>query len=556
VNALASTHSSKAGLKLGRAVRAYCWLSRLGRHRFACVLAIGLFTVGFRLALSAVLPHPQPAGHDEFGYILGADIFAHGRVAEPTHPLWKFFESVFVLSRPAYAPKYPPAQAAFLALGQVLFHDRFYGVLLSVALFSAAVCWMLQVYVRPAWALLGGICTALYFGAGHYWTESYWGGAVAGLGAALLVGAFGRLRKERSVRSAAALGFGALLLITSRPYESSILIVLVSSALIPVVWKGWRASTLRAALPILASLAIGPIVVLAYNYGVTGNPLKLPYVLHMEQYGTIPVFWFQDPLLPKHFENAGIQAISEGVEIPAYKEIRSFPPLGRLGQNLMTIFGTILFDGGGLGLAPLVFLPIFRRDSTVRLFTWCAGLLILAVLLETYLFLHYLAPLIVVGTLLGCMMLDRLWKRRKTSCRDRVVLVGVLSAMMLVGPAWRAVQAMGGHPGQLYTNGGFGLRRAEIAQSILKQPGSHVVFVHYNPEQSPNVAWVANGADIDGARLIWAHDRGAENRELQEYFKGRTFWRLEDRAGKVTLVPYPSAIAERGPSNTPTPPAR
>jgi len=154
------------------------------------------------------------------------------------------------------------------------------------------------------------------------------------------------------------------------------------------------------------------------------------------------------------------------------------------------------------------------------------------------------------------MMLDRLWKRRKTSCRDRVVLVGVLSAMMLVGPAWRAVQAMGGHPGQLYTNGGFGLRRAEIAQSILKQPGSHVVFVHYNPEQSPNVAWVANGADIDGARLIWAHDRGAENRELQEYFKGRTFWRLEDRAGKVTLVPYPSAIAERGPSNTPTPPAR
>src|SRR5690242_7244405 len=179
----------------------------------------------------------------------------------------------------------------------------------------------------------------------------------------------------------------------------------------------------------------------------------------------------------------------------------------------MTIFGTILFDGGGLGLAPLVFLPIFRRDSTVRLFTWCAGLLTLAVLLETYLFLHYLAPLIVVGTLLGCMMLDRLWKRRKTSCRDRVVLVGVLSAMMLVGPAWRAVQAMGGHPGQLYTNGGFGLRRAEIAQSILKQPGSHVVFVHYNPEQSPNVAWVANGADIDGARLIWAHDRGAENRE-------------------------------------------
>jgi hypothetical protein len=41
--------------------------------------------------------------------------------------------------------------------------------------------------------------------------------------------------------------------------------------------------------------------------------------------------------------------------------------------------------------------------------------------------------------------------------------------------------------------------------------------------------------------LIWAHDRGAENRELQEYFKDRTFWYLEDRAGKVTLGPYNSA---------------
>jgi hypothetical protein len=541
VNAFASTHPSKAGLNLGPVVRAYRWLSRLGRNRFACVLAVALFTVGFRLALSLVLPHPQPAGHDEFSYLLGADIFAHGRVAEPTHPLWKFFEAVFVLSRPVYAPKYPPAQAAFLAFGQVLFKDPFYGVLLSVALFSAAVCWMLQAYVRPAWALLGGVSTALYFGAGHYWTEAYWGGAVAGLGAALLVGAFGRLRKERSLSSSGALGLGALLLITSRPYEGSVLLVFLCAALIPVLWKGWRVLTLRTAAPILAGLGIASLVVLAYDYGVTGNALKLPYLLHFQQYGTEPLFWFQNPPPPKHFENAAIQAISEGVEIPEYKEIRALSPIGRLRQNLMTIFATTLFDGGGLGLVPLLFLPLSHRDSTVRLFTASACLLVAALLIETYMFLHYMAPLIVVGTLLACLVLDRLWKLRSASCKDRILLVCVLSGLMMAGPAWRAVRALGGHPGQLYTNGGFGFRRAEIAQSILKQPGSHVVFVHYNPEQSPSVTWVANGANIDGARLIWAHDRGAENRELQEYFKGRTFWYLEDRAGKVTLAPYNSA---------------
>ena len=208
---------SRAKPKTGPAVGVYRRLTRLGRNRFACVAAVALFTVGFRLALSGVLPHPQPAGYDEFSYVLGADIFAHGRVAESAHPLWKFFEMFFVLSQPVYAPKYPPAQSAFLAAGQVLFKDPFYGVLLSVALFSAAVCWMLQAYVRPAWALLGGVSTALFFGAGHYWTESYWGGAAAGLGAALLVGAFGRLRKRPGLGSTAALGFGALLLMTSRP---------------------------------------------------------------------------------------------------------------------------------------------------------------------------------------------------------------------------------------------------------------------------------------------------------------------------------------------------
>ena len=65
--------------------------------------------------------------------------------------------------------------------------------------------------------------------------------------------------------------------------------------------------------------------------------------------------------------------------------------------------------------------------------------------------------------------------------------------------------------------------------------------MHLTPEQSPNVTWVANGADIDGERLVWAHDRGPENHELQEYFAGRTFWSLEDRANGIRLTPYKSA---------------
>jgi hypothetical protein len=536
--AVSEPAASRRRLKPGPGIRIYRVLRQAGNWRRTSVLSIALFTIGFRLALSHSLPHPEPSGHDEFSYLLGADLFAHGHLAAAPHPLWKFFESVNVISRPVYAPKYPPAQSAFLAFGQVVFHDPFYGVLFSVALFAAAVCWMLQAYVRTPWALLGGICTALYFGAGHYWTESYWGGAVAGLGAALFVGAFGRLRKKPSLGSTAALGIGALLLVTSRPFESAALIVSLCIALIPVVWKGWRVSTLRAALPLMISLAIAPMAVLAYNYGVTGNALKLPYMVHFEQYSTAPLFWFQSPPAPKHFENTALQDTSERYEVAAYKEVISNSVPARVQQNLLTILGVTIFDGGGLGLVALFFVPLFQRDPTVRLFTLCASLLLALLAVETYLFLHYMAPLVVVGILLSCLMLDRLWKFHGKPCRDRILLVGVLSALMVAGPVWRGVRAIGGHNGQLHTSGGFGFRRAGVVRSILAHPGNHVVFVHFTPEQSPSVTWVANGADIDGSRLVWAHDRGAENRELQRYFAGRTFWLLEDRTDGIRLSPY------------------
>jgi hypothetical protein len=525
----------KREFQAGLGIRIYRVLRRVGHRQRASVLAIALFTVAFRLAVSHSLPHPEPSGHDEFSYLLGADLFAHGHVAAAPHPLWKFFESVNVISRPVYASKYPPAQSAFLALGQVVLHDPFYGVLLSVALFAAAICWMLQVYVSPPWALLGGVCTALYFGAGHYWMESYWGGAAAGLGAALFIGAYGHLSKGRSAGYAAPLGMGALLLVNARPYEGSVLLVALSMALLVNFWKK---RGLRLAAASAAALAGALLLTASYNYAVTGSALKMPYVLHAEQYLAAPVLWILPPPAPKHFENAALADTARRYELSEYQEVMANSVPGRVSQNLLTIVGVTIFDGGGLGLLALFFLPLFQRDRTVRLFTLCAGVLTAALAVETYLFLHYMAPLVVVGVLLSCLVLDRLWKLRGKPSRDRILMVSVLSCLMIAGPVWRAAHALGGHSGQLHTSGGFGFRRAEVVRNILMNPGKHVVFVRFTPEQSPSVTWVANGADIDGSRLVWAHDRGAENRELQEYFAGRTFWSLEDRADGIRLTPY------------------
>src|SRR5204862_8307910 len=69
------------------------WLARLARHRSLTVFAVGASALGLRLAFLPILPIPQPNVHDEFSYLLMADTFSHGRLANATHPMWVHFET-------------------------------------------------------------------------------------------------------------------------------------------------------------------------------------------------------------------------------------------------------------------------------------------------------------------------------------------------------------------------------------------------------------------------------------------------------------------------------
>ena len=148
----------------------------LARRRRTSILICGVLPITLRLAMLGITPVPDPSIHDEFSHLLLGDTLAHGRLTNPTHPMWRHFESIHIIQRPTYNSMYPPGQGAFLALGESVFDEPWAGVLISVGLMFACLCWMMQGWLRPEWALFGTLLAILKFGLAGFWIDSYMGG--------------------------------------------------------------------------------------------------------------------------------------------------------------------------------------------------------------------------------------------------------------------------------------------------------------------------------------------------------------------------------------------
>ncbi len=208
-------------------------VARLAR-RFAgktawCMLALGVLTIALRLALLPQAGPPISSSADDGSYLLLADTLAHFRLANPTHPLYRFFESNFVLQQPTYSSIFPMGQGIALALGRAIFGHPWAGVLLSEALLCALCYWMLRGWVSAGWALAGGLLAVFQFGPLTYWMNSYWGGAVSGIAGCLVFGALPRLLEKVRTRDAILLGAGLGLELLTRPYECVFLVAIVGA---------------------------------------------------------------------------------------------------------------------------------------------------------------------------------------------------------------------------------------------------------------------------------------------------------------------------------------
>jgi hypothetical protein len=531
------------------APRSRATLDRLGRsprRATLVVVAAALLAGGLPRLFTGV---PRPQLYDEFSYLLAADTFVHGRLTNPTPPLWEHFESFHINVKPSYMSMYPPAQGVALAAGQILGHP-WIGVWLSVAAMCGALCWMLQAWLPPGWAFLGGLLAAVRIGMFSYWIESYWGGAVAAFGGALVLGALPRLTRWWRVRDSLLLGCGIAIIANSRPFEGMALALPVAGVLLRALVRQRGslsvAHAVRALAPLAAVVVLTGAAILYYNLRVTGNPFQMPYAANRAQYAVAGVFMWEQPNAVPIYNHKVMHDFFTGWELRGFQlSIDKGGFESGLYEKIFKVW--MFFFGPALTLA---LVPLFRvfRDRRIRVLLVIGAVSAAILSMSIYFNPHYVAPYtgLFYAVLLQGLRHVRTWGRPRGTGRSLVRATVAICLVMVVARAAAAplhLSLINGIPtwcSRFVPDYG----RETLIANLKQLGGRHLVIVRYAPDHVPHQDWVYNGADLEGAPVVWAREMDpARTARLLQHYAGRRVWLLEPDKDWMKLTPYPQNSA-------------
>jgi hypothetical protein len=501
------------------------WFRRLARRPVAAFFAVGLAVLLLRVALIPVLGIPQPFAHDEYSYLLAADTFAHGRLTNPTPPLWQHFETFHIIMQPTYQSMYAPGQGLILALGELL-GNPWIGELLITSLLFASLQWMLRAWLPPVWALMGACLAALRLGILSYWMNGYWSSSIVALAGVLVLGALPRLQRRPNVRDALLMGLGLVLLANTRPYEGLIYSLPFAAAML--LWlrdprrPSWPVVISRVIIPLAAVLLIGALATGFYYRSVTGNPFRMTYQVDRSTYGMPPYFLWSSPRPEPVYRHPAMRAlwVRESENYHDQQNWRGFFKYSALKFARAWAFF----------LGPLLSLPFLLglwhwRDRRTRFAIVLVIAVVAALLPETWGLPHYFAPATGAFFLLVTQGLRYLahWRWRNQIIGPALIRRIFAIAVVIIGS--RLIAAGARLPIDYRWPRG-NLERTDIMRQLATIPGGHIIIVQYTPSHTLDNEWVFNAANLESSRIIWARDMGPQNQELRQQFPDRRMWVL------------------------------
>jgi hypothetical protein len=394
---------------------------------------------------------------------------------------------------------YFPGQGLLMAAGQVLFGNPWICHSDLQRSHVCRLCWMLQAWLPPNWALLGGFIAMIRLGLFSYWTNTFHAaGSLAALGGALVLGALPRLIKTARIRYGLLMGVGMAILVVTRPYEGILLCLPVAFVLSRWLWRKRNSHSAAVqmrpiAAPLMLVIAAGAWMAY-YDYKAFGNPLTPPYTVNRIQYAIAPYYVWQNARPEPAYRYKEMRNFYYKGEMDYYTQIHSIA--GFLPHTLTKIaIPTLLFFSGVVFLFPLIMVRRVFLDRRIRFLV--VGVLILAagMVIEIYLLPHYLAVYTAAFYAIGLQMMRhlRVWKPERKPVGLALVRFSVAVCVVLATVRVFAVPlhfATNQWPPSSwnftwYGPQQFGRERARIESQLDQLPGGQLVIVHYSPSTIP-----------------------------------------------------------------------
>ena len=416
------------------------------------------------------------------------------------------------------------------------------------------MCWMLQGWMPPQWALLGALFCVIRSSTYSYWINSYFGGALAAAGGALVFGALPRLRHGWKSRYGVIFALGLGLMANTRAYEGFVFSV---PALVAILWwffSAWKRNHVHfaAIIPGVAVLLLIAAGMGYYNWRNTGNPLLLPYVVNQREYHITKPFIWQTRYPIPNYRHQVMRTFYIFHELPDYLNRRNPGFYWDMAcQRFEVYYDFYIWPL----LIPFAFaMWAMMKSRKMRIVACTLVLVVLGLLVEQWPpEAHYAAPVLAVALIGALYGLRLMWSWNFNDAPVGPMLVRSVVIIVLLWslvPLGNSVLDPYGLAVTIWSKGNdssatipINLERTRPQAQLEQTPGKHLVFVHFTGRELPALR-IYNEPDLSNSKIIWAYDMGSsKNQKLMCLYPNRHFWFLDSTKSIIRLLTYEGSDA-------------